>query len=699
MNLEAVERVAVLGAGTLGHGIAEVAALAGFDVRMRDVSEEAVRAGYRDVEWSLEKLVEDGRVAADEAGDALDRLTPLVDLEAAVADADVVVEAVPEDRETKEHLYRELAGVAADRAVLATNTSALSVTDLAAATDRPERFCGMHFFNPPVSMDLVEVVAGERTDEATRELVVDLAEAMGKTPIRVADSPGFVVNRVLLPVINEAAWAVHAGETSVEAVDAAVVSEMGLPTGPLELADRIGLDVLAQVLDSLHRELGAAYRPCPLVVERVEAGRLGRKSGAGFYEYENESEGGGPAVGGDGDRDRNGDGGGDVNGGEASVVRRLRAVAANEVAKLLAADVADVETVDRALVLGAGFPAGPARAADRAGLGTLLETLAERHERTAAARYEPAGELERRVAAGVGFYDDAAVAADGGGDGDGTESENEDGRTVESTDGDGGERAFDALAVERRADGVGHVRLDRPERLNTISPALLEELAAAVEDLEADDAVRALAVTGAGDAFSAGADVRAVALDVEPMEAADLARRGQSVFGRLEACPMPVVAGVRGYCLGGGMELATACDLRIGGRGATFGQPEHDLGLLPGFGGTQRLARVIGEGRAKEVIFTAERYGAERMAEYGFLTEVVDAENVVDRTLALAAELAEGPPLAQALTKRAMRAGRDDVDAGLEVEAQAFGHLVGTADAEEGISAFLDDRDPEFEGE
>jgi enoyl-CoA hydratase/3-hydroxyacyl-CoA dehydrogenase len=675
LNLDDVETIAVVGAGTLGHGIAAVTALAGYEVRLRDISEEAARAGHRDVEQSLEGLVEQGRIGDEAAAAALDRVTTLVDLEAAVDDADVVVEAVPEKPEVKKNLYRELAGIAPDRAVFATNTSALSVTDLSKATDRPERFCGMHFFNPPTRMELVEVVAGAHTDEATLELAAELAAAMDKTPIRVGDSPGFVVNRVLFPMLDEAAWMVHEGEVDVETVDAAARDELGLPMGVSDLVAHVGIDVVTQVLDSLHERLGDAYRPCPLLVEYAKANP--ERSDAGLDEYASAET-----------STERGPGDGEAQPPEF-VARRLRAVAANETAKLIAADVADAATVDRALALGTGFPEGPAEAADRVGIAALYGTLAERRNQTGTPRYEPAEGLARLVARGETFHDTATRR-------EGTATESGRGTRGGEESGDDG---FDTVDIERRAGGVGHVVLDRPDRLNTISPAVLDDLAAAVERLEDDDDVRALLVTGAGEAFSAGADVRAIAADVEPMEAADLARRGQSVFGRLEACPMPVVAGVQGYCLGGGIELATACDLRIGGREATFGQPEHDLGLLPGFGGTQRLARLIGEGRAREVIFTAQRYGAERMAEYGFLTEVVETGDVRDRALELARDLAAGPPLAQALTKRAMRAGRDGADAGLEVEAQAFGHLVGTADAAEGISAFFDDRDPEFEGE
>ena len=258
---------------------------------------------------------------------------------------------------------------------------------------------------------------------------------------------------------------------------------------------------------------------------------------------------------------------------------------------------------------------------------------------------------------------------------------------------------FETLQVSRE-DSVARVVLDRPDALNTITPTLLDELARTVDALDADSDVRCLLVTGAGDrAFSAGAELSALAADdMTGPDGVELARKGQQAFGRLEACDTPVVAAIDGFCLGGGMELATAADLRIATTDSIFGQPEHDLGLLPGWGGTQRLSNLIGESRAKEIIFTGDRYTASEMAEYGFLTSVVDANEFEAQAMELATELAAGPPLAQKYTKRAMLAGRDDTDAGLEIEAHAFGQLLDTEDFSEGVNAFSNDEDPEFVG-
>jgi enoyl-CoA hydratase/3-hydroxyacyl-CoA dehydrogenase len=655
MTADDVTTLAVLGAGNMGHGIAEVAALAGFEVTLRDIDEELVGQGYDEIEWSLGKLAEKGHVSREEADAALARITPLVDLAAAVEDADIVVEVVPEKTDIKKDVYAAVEEHAPDRAVFVTNTSSLSITELGRETTRPERFCGMHFFNPPVRMQLVEVISGADTNTETLSLVESLAERMGKTPVRVRkDSPGFVVNRVLVPLLNEAAWIVDAGDATVAEVDSTTTYGLGLPMGSFELADQVGLDVALHVLEYMHDELGDVYEPCPLLTEQVDAGDLGKKSGAGFYDY---ADGDGAVIPNDQVRD--------------DVRERLLAVMANEVAGLIADDVADAPAIDRAMKLGAGFADGPAKLADDAGVDSLVDRLDSLYDATGAARYAAVDHLRDLAAAGGRFH--AAV----------------DGETVD----------YDTIAVERR-DGVGRIVLDRPHRMNSIDATVLDELDDAVTRLEDDDETRAILLSGAGDrAFSAGADVQRMVAELDSLSAVELSRKGQRAFGRFEESPLPVVAAIDGFCLGGGMELATCADLRVASRRSSFGQPEHNLGLIPGWGGTQRLGHIVGEGRAKEIVLTAERFDAETMADYGFVTEVVANDAIDDRAFELARDLASGPPVAQAFTKRAMLRGRDDTEAGLETEAQAFGHVFGTDDAMEGIAAFDSDRDPEFTGE
>jgi len=654
MDFEDIDTVAVLGAGNMGHGITEVAALAGYDVRMRDIEDEFVQDGYDSIEWSLDKLAEKDQISEEEADEALDRVTPLVDLAEAVGDADVVIEAVPEKMAIKKDVYTDVEEHAPDEAIFATNTSSLSITELSEVTERPEQFCGMHFFNPPVRMQLVEVISGAHTSDETLDAVEELAEAFGKTPVRVRkDSPGFIVNRIAVPQMNEAAWLVSEDEATIAEVDSTTKYDMGLPMGLFELADMVGLDVSFDVLDYVNSVLGRAYEPCPLLEEKIEAEKFGKKSGSGFYDYED----------GEGVQIPRGEGREDL---EALLV----GMAANEVAKLVDEDVADPKEIDEAVMLGLGWPQGPAKMADQYGVADLVETLEEWHEQNDHPRYEVADYL-REVAKSGGFY-----AGD-----------------------DESETTFDAITVDYPGEYVGRIQLDRPHRMNTVSPEMMDELADVIDQFADDDDVRAILLEGAGDrAFSAGADVQSMTSNATPLSAIELSRKGQQTFGKLESCPMPVLAAIDGYALGGGMELATCADMRIASERSELGQPEHDLGLLPGWGGTQRLKHIVGEGRAKEIIFTAERFSPDEMAEFGFVNEVVPNDEIDDRALELAEDLAAGPPVAQGLTKKAMLAGRDDTDAGLEVEAQAFGHLMATDDLMEGITAFMGDGDPEFEG-
>ncbi|MFD1589110.1 3-hydroxyacyl-CoA dehydrogenase NAD-binding domain-containing protein [Halorientalis brevis] len=667
MQLEDIETIAVLGAGNMGHGIAEVAALAGYEVRLRDIKEEFVQSGYEDIVWSLEKLAEKEQISEEEAQDAEDRVTPLVDMEEAVGSADVIIEAVPEKMEIKQDVYGEVEEYAPDHAIFATNTSSLSITDLSEVSERPEQFCGMHFFNPPIRMQLVEVIYGEHTDDETIEVIEELAEDFGKSPVRVRkDSPGFIVNRILVPLMNEACWIVEEGEATIEEVDSTTKYDVGLPMGAFELGDQVGNDITYHVLEYMNEVEGEEYAPCPMLEEKVENEELGKKTGKGFYDYE------------DGD-------GADVPTDEIreDVKERLLATMAKEVAYLVGDDVAPAADVDEATMLGAGFPDGPASLCDDYGLQTLADTLDELHDETGEARYDAHDYLYKAADEG-GFY--------GGADED-EDAEN-----------------FDLIEFERRdidvPEGhsekqVAHITIDRAHRMNTISLELLAELDEAIDIVEDEDQLRSILVTGDGDkAFSAGADVQAMATSADPLDAIDLSRTGQQTFGRLEECPVPVVAGIDGYCYGGGMELSMCTDIRIASQRSSFGQPEHNLGLIPGWGGTQRLANLIGESRAKEIILTADQdYSAEDMQEYGFVSEVVDNDELEDRAFELAAELAQGPPLANEFSKKAMLKGRDDTEAGLEVEAQAFGHLIGTDDIMEGMTAFMGDGEPDFEGE
>lgn len=280
------ERVAVLGAGTMGRGIAQIFAQAGYQVALFDSVSGAVDAATKQIGKMLGRAVEKGRMSAEESDATKSRITPVASL-TELGPCSLIVEAIFENVDHKIELLKAAQGFVTDDGILASNTSSISITRLAAATDRPERFIGMHFFNPVPLMKLVEVVRGLQTSDATAAATMELAKSVGKTPVECNDHPGFISNRVLMPMINEAIFALQDGVAKAEAIDEIMKLGMNHPMGPLALADLIGLDVCLDILTVLHRDLGEdRYRPSPLLRKMVDAGRVGRKAKRGFYSYE-----------------------------------------------------------------------------------------------------------------------------------------------------------------------------------------------------------------------------------------------------------------------------------------------------------------------------------------------------------------------------------------------------------------------------
>jgi len=650
MALDDIDRVAVLGAGNMGHGITETAAIAGYDVTMRDIEQELVDDGLENIEWSVEKLHEKGRIDEDPT-DVLARIDTTTDLEAAVSDVDLVIEAAPERMALKKDIFGDLDAYTPEHAILASNTSSLSITEIATATDRPGQVVGMHFFNPPVKMDLVEVIYGEQTSDETAETTYAFVESLGKEPIYVRkDVNGFVVNSVLGPYVDEPAWMVSEGDATIEQADAAMVHQRGYPMGPFELGDLTGIDV------GYHVRKEAGKKIPPIVQERIDNDELGRKTGTGYYDYE---DGAGATY--------------EPGDGEGFDTLRVEARMVNEAAKLVGNDVATPEAVDKGSRLGTGFPEGPCRRGDKLGLDRVLEKLRDLHEATGEDRYEPADYLVELVEsgrtgedAGAGFYE---YNQDGVGD-------------------------YRHLNFDLDDDGLLAIELDRPERMNALSADLLDEIDHLLSNVDVDE-VTTVTFEGAGDrAFSAGADIGGFS-SVDPTDMMDVT----PTFETVNEFPRPVLAKVDGYCLGAGLELALACDLRIATENSKFGCPEIGLGLIPGGGGTQRLLRILGETRAKELVFRGNHIDADRAENWGLVNRSVPADEFDATVDDFLDDLVDGAPIALKVAKQVMNEGADaSLDAALAMESQGFGLLFSTEDMVEGTTAFQKDTEPDFQG-
>jgi len=280
-----IKKVAVIGAGAMGSGIAYICTLKGYQVGVMEVNDELLKKGINRIRQMIVEGVSRGKLSPKDAEVTLNRVKGTTNLAEAAHDADLAIEAVYEDINVKKEVFQKLDEACPPHAIMASNTSALSITEMARATKRPDKVIGLHFFNPPYAMKLVEVVMGEQTSEETRKTADAFARGLGKETVTVKDSPGFIVNRLVLPMLNEATYLLYEGKATAEDIDKAVTLGMNFPAGPFRLADFVGLDVALAVLNHMYEAFGEKFKPCPLLVEKVKSGHLGLKTRKGFYEY------------------------------------------------------------------------------------------------------------------------------------------------------------------------------------------------------------------------------------------------------------------------------------------------------------------------------------------------------------------------------------------------------------------------------
>jgi enoyl-CoA hydratase/3-hydroxyacyl-CoA dehydrogenase len=656
-----IKKIAVIGAGTMGHGIAELAAIAGYKVAVVDISDEILKNALSKIQWSLSKLHEKGQIK-ENVETILSRISLTTNLIEAVKDADFIIEAIIEKLDEKKRVFSLIDQHSPSHTILATNTSSLPITEIAAATKRPDKVIGMHFFNPPVLMPLVEIIRGKDTSDFTVHVTNDLAKKFGKQTVMVnKDIAGFIVNRILARVFNSACNIVLDGKADIIEVDSTARYKLGFPMGIFELADYSGIDIFYYVSQVLI-ERGFKVHGCNLFIEKFKAGEYGVKTGKGFYVYPAPGKFVKPEL----PKEKS----------EKLNPLYIIALAINEASWMLREGIASKEDIDKACKLGLGYPKGIFEYADEFGIDNVVKVLEEVKREKGWEEYSPdplliqmVNEGRIGVRSGKGFYEYGKVE----------------------------ERKLSTIIL-RIEEPIAWIYLNRPERLNALNMEMIKELSQVLDELELNDKVRVLIITGTGRAFCAGADITAFQ-GVTPFLGAVYVRRFQELFNKIELYTKPVIAALNGYTVGGGLELSMACDFRIASELAELGQPEINLGLIPGAGGTQRLPRLIGEGKAKEIIYTGERIPAKEALNLGLVNKVVPHDELLNEARRFALKLSEKPPLSLVAAKYAVKFGLEsNLWSGLALESSLFGLLFSTEDFIEGVSAFLEKRKPKFKG-
>jgi len=665
-----VFKAAVVGAGTMGGQIAQTIAAAGIPTVLKDIDDALVQAGLDEARnvtsGQVGKLVEKGKLTAEQGeaqiAEILGRIQGTTSY-ADFGDVDFVIEAVPEKIEIKQAVFAELDAATPGHAILASNTSSLSITEIGEATLRPEKVVGFHYFYPASIMPLIEIVEGEETAAETVGAAVTFAQAIRKQPITCAEVPGFVVNRILNAGISEVWREQEAKKLSIKQIDAGVGAAGVVPVGPYYLVDLLGLDTVLHVAEHLAESYGDERFYVPKGMQRlVGEHKLGAKTGGdGFYDPDGE-----PNIEGDAEPD------------VAELVELLSLKTFVEACLVLEEGVATHRDIDFGMMAGAGLDPRrgllpPFMKADVEGLDKILERLenaAERHGE----RFTPPTILRRLVAqgrlgqqSGQGFY--AYPQPDA-------------------------EQPAEVVKLETRADGVAIAWLANGQ-MNSIAPQVIEDLGKVWAKAKSSG-VHALVIASSNPfLYSAGADIKAFT-SMDEAGGEQLIHTAHALFRELGSEGIATIAAVNGLAFGGGCELAMSCDVRIAARSALFGQPEIKLGIIPGFGGTQRLPRLIGSNKALEMNLVGDPILADEAFEMGLANRVVEDHELLDTALSWARKLASQAPLALEQIKRVSAAG--DLDEGIEAEKGAFASVFASADAKEGISAFLGKRAPHFEG-
>ena len=653
----------------MGGQIAQAIASSDIPVVVKDVDQKFVDHALEEVRnvtsGQLAGLVKKEKITQEQADARLEEVMGLVTGTVTYdefGDVDFVIEAVPEKMEIKKAVFAELDAVTPGHAILSSNTSSLSISEMAEATLRPDKVVGFHFFYPASVMPLVEVIIGDETTSDTAQVSFNFAQAIGKQPITCGEVPGFVVNRILNSAVGEIWRAQEEQGLSIQKIDEGVGAASVAPMGPFILVDLLGLDTVYHVAEHLNDSYGDSFYVHQGMKQLVSEGKLGAKSGGdGFYKD------GEPQVSGDGEPD------------PQELADLFTAKSLIEACLLLEEGVASVRDIDVGMMAGAGldprrglFP--PFWKADLDGLDVSLERIERLHEKHGE-RFAPPVTLKRLVAqgrlglkSGQGFYP-----------------------YPQPDEGDQPEK----VKLETRGE-VAIAWLSNPP-MNAISPQVIEDLSTIWEKVKADPSIGAMVIASSMPiVYSAGADIKAFTqMDMEG--GAELINKGHALLKEFGEDRVVTIAAVNSLAFGGGCELAMACDFRIAAESAVFGQPEIKLGIIPGFGGTQRLPRLVGSPKALEMNLVGDPISSLEALDYGLVNRVCPDQELFDTALNWARKLAGQAPLAVEQVKKVSFSGGDP-DAGIDAEKQGFATAFLSEDGKEGISAFLGKRSPIWQG-
>jgi len=661
--MKKIQKITVLGAGSMGAQIAALAAEAGYEVKCRDIEDKFLQRGKDTLNAIYDNRISKGRMTEADKKAIFDRMTFIVDLKEAVKDADFIIEAIPEIMSLKKSVLKEVSALCPDDTIFATNTSSLSITEIAEAGKHPELVVGTHYFNPPSRMTLLEVIRTDKTTQDALKVTAEVAVKMGRAVVNTLDTPGFVANRIFTNMANEADWAIYQGEAKdAFEVDSAIKYRLGLPMGMLELQDTLGggsIDTQMHVMEYFAEMWGKSYGPAPILAKLFHEKNYGKKTGKGYYDWSDGKTNELP-----------------MNAGASFNPVRVLAGSVNEAAKLIEMKATTKEEIDTAMMLGLNYPRGILRMADSFGIDTIVNELDRlyntynKEERYKASSVltdlVKAGNLGRKT--GKGFYSYGP-----------------------------GEYEFLILDVNAETK-VGTIVLNRPTKANAFVGDMVTELNKALSEFEANADVRCVVITGAGANFSGGADFAAFASG-EVDAAMSFSEAPHDVLTRIETYAKPVIAAINGPAMGLGLELAVSCDIRIMNKSAIVRLPELTLGLVPGAGGTQRIGRLIGWARAKEMILLTDAVDAQKALDWGLVNIIADPKEYKKVVDATAAKLAAGAPLAQKYAKGLLYYGAQaDQRTALYLEGAISGEIGMTKDLNEGITAMNYRRNPKFIG-